>query len=150
MVNFRPVKLRSGRSRHSTAPLNPLNPMDGTAARRIMSSEYNQHKHIRKNSFASRAQRAAQRNMNNGYVDDWLLSRNCGQSQGSGKVLRRKKSVLLNVLSPAHHSKTPKTLSERFGSIVRSQRSSASQLRELLNSKARGPKSRIVTCLRME
>jgi len=64
------------------------NRMDGEAARRIMSSEYARNGQIESGSFASRAQSAAQRNMNDGQVPDWSASANSGMSKGSGGQMR--------------------------------------------------------------
>jgi hypothetical protein len=64
------------------------NPMSGADARRIMSSEYARNGQVEAGSFASRAQSAAQRNMNSGLVPDWSASANSGQSKGSGGEMR--------------------------------------------------------------
>lgn len=63
-------------------------PMDGEAARRIMSNEYGNNGRIEKGSFAARAQSAAAKNMNQGKVADWSASANSGASKGSGGQIR--------------------------------------------------------------
>ena len=63
-------------------------PMDGGAARRIMSTEYSNHGSIEKGSFAARAQSAAARNMNSGAVPNWSATSNSGNSKGSSGAMR--------------------------------------------------------------
>ncbi|EER00462.1 conserved hypothetical protein [Perkinsus marinus ATCC 50983] len=63
-------------------------PMDGAAARRIMSTAYGNSGSVESGSFAARAQSAAQRNMNNGVVPGWSASANSGASKGSGGYIR--------------------------------------------------------------
>ena len=45
---------------------------------------------IEKGSFAARAQSAAAKNMNAGFVDGWASSENSGASKGSGGTIRGK------------------------------------------------------------